>query len=110
MAHLNTQPFGSRRAPANWGRLTQFVAFVLTKIYRIWVGLYADDVFCVEPEGTIAPAKSAIKSLREVLGMGIDPDKEVGPAVSDIPLGVGWAGGLKLSKVVAHAILRSEKK
>ena len=32
MAYLNTQPFGPRRAPANWGRVTQFVVFVLKKV------------------------------------------------------------------------------
>ena len=45
MAHLNTQPFGPRRAPSNWARVAQFVAFVLREIYRIWIGVYVDDVF-----------------------------------------------------------------
>ena len=37
---LRTQPFGSRRAPANWARVTQFIKFVVGKLFGIILLVY----------------------------------------------------------------------
>ena len=105
MAHLNTQPFGSRRAPANWARVTQFVAFVLRKLYRIWIGVYVDDVFCLEPDSTIVSAQLAIKDLCRILGLQLAPDKEIAPTISAMLLGAE----VRLSRGFIHATLPPQK-
>ena len=87
MAHLNTQPFGSRRAPANWERVTQFVVFVLKRIFRIWIGVYVGDLFCLEPESATESARSSVKQLCALLGLELAPDKEVAPTLSAMLLG-----------------------
>ena len=33
IVRLNTQPFGPRRAPSNWARVTKFVAFIIRNVF-----------------------------------------------------------------------------
>ena len=87
LAYLNTQPFGSRRPPANWAMVTQFVVVVLKKMFRVWLGVYVGDIFCLEPELTIESARHAIKELCALLGLELAADKEVAPKLSTMPLG-----------------------
>ena len=42
------QPFGSRRAPANWGRVVTFIQFLAYRLLRLTVVEFADDVYCTE--------------------------------------------------------------
>ena len=42
------QPFGSRREPANWGRVVTFLQFLARTLLPTVVGAYVDDVFCSE--------------------------------------------------------------
>ena len=99
MAYLNTQPFGSRRAPSNWARVTQFVVFVLRRVFRVWLGVYVDDLFCLESDVTIESARHVIKELRALLGTELDQDKEVAPTSSSMLLGAK----ISLPRGFAHA-------
>ena len=105
MAYLNTQPFGSRRAPANWARVTQFVVFVPKRVFRVWLGVYVDGLFCLEPDAAIESARHFIEELRALLGMEIALDKEVAPTFSAILLGAQ----VTLSRVFAHASIPRPK-
>ena len=42
------QPFGSRRAPANWGRVVTFIQFLALELFYLPVGAFVDDVYCAE--------------------------------------------------------------
>ena len=44
-ARVLVQPFGSRRAPANWGRVVTFLQFVAGEILQVTTGAFVDDVF-----------------------------------------------------------------
>ena len=51
VASLRTQPFGSRMAPANLGRVTQFIKFVLLKLFGTTLIAYVFlDLIFVRPE------------------------------------------------------------
>ena len=47
-ASLRTQPFGARRAPANWARITAFLRWALARLFNINLMVYVDDCFTVE--------------------------------------------------------------
>ena len=79
MASLRTQPFGSIRSPANWARLTSFVQFVLRKVFMVWLGVFVDDCYCVEPQSTITTALWVTRELCSLLGLELAPDKEQPP-------------------------------
>ena len=87
MAYLNTHPFGPRRAPPDWAMVEQFAVFVLKHVFRTWVGLYLDDLVFPEPESTIEPARRVIGEIGRLLGYDLDPDKEIAPAISTMPIG-----------------------
>ena len=40
------QPFGSRRAPANWGKVVTFIQFVARRLLHLMVGAFVDDAYC----------------------------------------------------------------
>ena len=44
VATLRTQPFGSRRSPANWVRVTMFVKWVTAAMFRVVSGVYVGDI------------------------------------------------------------------
>ena len=43
VATLRSQPFGSRRAPSNWARVTQFLKWLLLKFFDVPVAVFVDD-------------------------------------------------------------------
>ena len=47
-SRILAQPFGSRRAPANWGRGVTFLQFLARRLLPLVMGAYVDDVFCSE--------------------------------------------------------------
>ena len=53
---LNTQPFGSARAPENWARMTNAFAFILLRFLLLWIAIYVDDCYAIEPEDTALSA------------------------------------------------------
>ena len=67
VAKLRTQPFGSTRAPANWGRVTALIQWILIAYFGAHLEIYVDDCFVVEPAETI---QSAFSRTRLVIEMG----------------------------------------
>lgn len=84
---LRTQPSGSRRAPANWGRVAAFAEFVLFKIFGVVMFVFVDDCFIIEPRGTCAAALSALNVTREALGLALEHSEEVQPTTDLLLLG-----------------------
>ena len=82
MATLRTQPFGSRRAPANWARVTTFLQFVLRKVFGVWLGIFVDDCYCVEPQGTITSSLWVVRELCAILGLELAHAKEKAPCTT----------------------------
>ena len=62
-ALLRTQPFGAKRAPANWARVTAFLRWLAARLFGIALFVYVDDCFTVEPVSTINSAFWAVKEL-----------------------------------------------
>ena len=87
MATLRTQPFGSTRAPANWARITAFVQFVLRKLFQVWMGVFVDDCYAIDPDNTAASAFCVMRELCALIGMSLSPDKEQPPCVNISLLG-----------------------
>ena len=72
---IPAQPTGSRRAPANWGRVVAFLQFLARVLLPLAVGAYADCVFF--PDGSLI-AKSgfwAPKRLPALLGFNTSDRK-----------------------------------
>ena len=82
MATLHTQPFGSGRAPANWARVTSFLQFVLQHLFQVWLGIFVDDCFCIEPKETVGSALASVKALCNLLGLSLANDKENPPCTT----------------------------
>ena len=86
-ATLKTQPFGSRRAPANWGSLTAFAKWIALHLFDCVVRIFADDCFVVEPEATIFSAFASLLSARGLLGLEISATKTIMPTADLLLLG-----------------------
>ena len=84
---LNTQPFGSARAPANWARMTNAFGFLLMRLFALWVAIYVDDCYTIEPDGTAQSALDTLNGLAKILGLVLEPDKQVGPTITALLLG-----------------------
>ena len=80
MAQLRTQPLGSRRSPANRGRVTAFARWPLGRIFGIFLATYADDCFSLEPIETVRSAYDTITQWNALLGLELDADKWKKPA------------------------------
>ena len=84
-SRILAQPFGGRRAPANWGRVVTFVQFVALKLLYLAVGAFVDDAYCAE---NIPIAKSgfwAFKQIFLLIGFSTSGKKGQAPS-SDISL------------------------
>ena len=79
-AKLHTQPFGSSRAPANWGRVTHFLQEVMLNMFDVVVFIYVDDCFIVEPHDTLQSAWDAFHTVCQMLGLSLEPAKGQPPA------------------------------
>ena len=80
VAELRTQPFGSRRAPANWGRVAAFAQWALSTFFCVYLAKYVDDCFATAPESTCSSAFLAVKGVCEILGFPLEEKKECLPA------------------------------
>ena len=87
VATLRTQPFGSKRAPANWSRVTNFAKWLLLKVFRIVISVYVDDIFLIETAGTVNSAFQTIKSVCNLLGFVLEDAKEQPPSSKLVLLG-----------------------
>ena len=93
------QPFGSRRAPANWGRVVTFIQFLAFRLLHIVVGAFVDDVYCAESAklsgssfwadtvGTAAARTSA--ASRRVMGVFLMTGSFVEDAGFSVLVGAG---------------------
>ena len=78
-ATLRTQPFGSRRAPANWARAAQFPEWCLEQLCGIVLAVYVDDCCATEPKTTAGPALSAILAMCQIFGLFAEQSKTATP-------------------------------
>ena len=76
VATLRAQPFGSRRAPANWSRVTNFAKWILLELFGIAISVYAGDIFILEPAGATQSAVVVAKIVREAFGFPLEMKKE----------------------------------
>ena len=67
-ARILSQPFGSRRAPANWGRVATCCQFLASRLLTLVVAAYAGDIFCCEPPATFTSGFRAFEALAKLLG------------------------------------------
>ena len=86
-ATLRSQPFGSRRAPANWARVTELPKWLLAEFFDISIAIYVDDIHCAEPKATCESSFLVIKAVCRLLGFELDFKKEHAPSKSFSLLG-----------------------
>ena len=72
---LTALAFGSRRAPANWGRLVLLLMTIVWHHLLLLLLDYVDDINGVEPSFSAESARSAWIQLIDLLGLRLDPDK-----------------------------------
>lgn len=72
---LTALAFGSRRAPANWGRLVLRLVDIARFHLNLLVLDYVDDVNGVEPAFSAESARKAWIELIDLLGLKLDLDK-----------------------------------
>ena len=75
------QPFGSRRAPANWGRVVMFLQFLARVLLPLAAGAYFDDVFCSDGRSLAKCGFWAFKRLCALLGFRTSDRKNQPPSV-----------------------------
>ena len=61
------QPFGSRRAPENWGRVVTFIQFLAFRLLHIVVGAVVEDFYCAESAKLSNSSFWAFKQLCKLL-------------------------------------------
>ena len=79
-AQILAQPFGSKRAPANWGRVVTFVQFLARTLLSLVVAAYVDDIFCCEPITTCRSGFWAFKALTKLIGFPTADRKDQEPS------------------------------
>ena len=82
IATLRTQPFGSKRAPANWPRVANFAKWLLLVVFRIVISVYVDDIFLIEPSETIDSAFGTVEMVCKRLGFVLEGAKEQLPSTN----------------------------
>ena len=75
------QPFGSRRDPANWGRVVSLLQFLARRLLSLVVGAYVDDVFCSESSLLVRSGFWAFKRLCALLGFVTSDRKDQRPSM-----------------------------
>ena len=86
-ACLRTQPFGSKRAPTNWPRVTLFLKWLMLTVFNVVINVYVDDVFIVETAETINNAFLVFKAVCELLGFQLEVSKQQEPTKTPNLLG-----------------------
>ena len=84
---LNTQSFGIARVHANWARMTNAFSFILRLLFTLWIAIYVDDCYTIEPQEMALSALNTLKGLEKVLGLVLSPDEQVGPTSPALLLG-----------------------
>ena len=86
-ARVLVQPFGSRSAPKNWGRVITCLQFLASKLFRLNVSAYVDDVFTGEPSSYVESGFRAFKTLSALVGFHTSDKKDQPPSTSIRVLG-----------------------
>ena len=86
-AKILAQPFGSSRAPENWGRVVTLIQFLAMRLLTLIVAAYVDDIFCCEPTATCTSGFWAFKALTRLLGFHTSDKKGQTPAYEVYLLG-----------------------
>ena len=86
-SRILVQPFGSRRAPANWGRVVTFIQFAALRLLNLVVGAFVDDVFCAEGAKIAKSGFWAFKQLCILLGFLTSNKKDQPPSTGITLLG-----------------------
>ena len=86
-ARILAQPFGSRRAPSNLGRVVTFIQFVARKLLHLAVGAFVDDFCCAECAKIAKSGFWAFKHLCRLLGFVTPDKKDQAPSISLALLG-----------------------
>ena len=86
-ARVLAQPFGSRRAPANWGRVLTSLQFVARELLLVNTGSFADDVFGVEARRIAASGFWAFKQLCDLIGFPTSTKQDQPPSERMVLLG-----------------------
>ena len=81
------QPPGSRRAPANWGRVVTFIQFLAFRLLQLAVGDFADDVYCTESARLARSGFWPFRKKSRLLGFNTSAKKGQEPAGSITLLG-----------------------
>ena len=85
VAQLKTQPFGSTRAPANWGRVARLIQWALLAFFGIYLPIYVDD--CIIVETADAPQSAYLCANLFIRMCGFALDKFAPPSQSLLLLG-----------------------
>ena len=86
-ARILAQPFGSRRAPSNWGRVVTVLQFVSGEALHVSTGAFVDDVFCVESCRLAVSGFWAFKQLCGLVGFPTSKRKDQPPSTGMVLLG-----------------------
>lgn len=76
---LRKQPFGARRAPANWGRVAEFAQWALGNFCYVYLAKFVDECFAVEPGSARLPASQTAMRISELLGLMVEDRNEWAP-------------------------------
>ena len=107
-ARILVQPFGSMRAPANWGLAVTFIQFVARKLIYLDVGAFAGDVYCAENVRIVNAGFWAFKQLCRLVGFNTSDKKDHAPS-GDISL-LGAEVYLLCDAIRAQAITQRVRK
>ena len=66
---IRTQPFGSKRAPANWARNAAFPRWAFANLFIIALFVYLDDCFTAGPVSTVDFAFRTVLELFCLFGL-----------------------------------------
>ena len=75
VSRLRAQPFGSARAPANWGRVTALLKWILAKFFGIGLSVFVEDCFIIVPAETCEGAFARINEIIELRGFKLGGKK-----------------------------------
>ena len=87
VAQLRAQPFGSSRAPANWGRVTALLKWIFLRLFGIVLAVFVDDCYLVEPSLAVECAYFCVCEVIRICGFDLDPAKACVPSQSILLLG-----------------------
>ena len=75
VSHLQTQPFGSSRAPGNWDRVTKLTQWILMTYFGTYLPIFADGCFLAELAETMPSAYLCVDTVIRMCGFDLDKAK-----------------------------------